>query len=164
MAWFLGVVVLIAAELVVLVEVARAIGVLPAVLILVLVSASGPWLVRRAGLGVWRRARDRVASGQPPGTEVLDGATLLVGGVLVCIPGFITDVIGLALLARPVRALARRLVLHHFTRRVRTGRRRDRRAEVVDVDSHLDRGGPGVGGPFDGPHGQPGGRPLEPPR
>ena len=154
MPLLVGLIVVIAAELVVLVEVARAIGVLAAVLLLILVSASGPWLVRRAGLGVWRRTRDRVRAGQPPGAEALDGATLLLGGVLVCVPGFITDVIGLALLLAPVRALARRLVLRHFTRRVgglggRPGwRGRGSRGEVITTDAHPADPGP----------------PLEPPR
>ena len=39
---------------------------------------------------------------------MLDGALVLVGGVLLIVPGFITDVLGLLLLAPPTRALARR--------------------------------------------------------
>lgn len=113
----LGLVVLAVAELAVLVAVAKQIGVLPAVLLLVLISALGPWLVRRAGFSVWRRARQHLDRGEVPGREALDGIILLGAGVLICIPGFITDVIGLLLLLPPVRAGVRRIAEVRFVRR-----------------------------------------------
>ncbi|MGI8753629.1 MAG: FxsA family protein [Acidimicrobiales bacterium] len=92
-------------------------GVLPAILAQVVISASGPWLVRRAGFGVWRRTREGLAAGEVPGREVLDGVVLLAGGVLVCIPGFVTDVVGLLLLLPPARSLAGRIVGRRLARR-----------------------------------------------
>lgn len=110
-------VVLVAAEVTVVVEVARAIGTGPAILLLLVTSAAGPWLVRRAGFGVWRRTRRRLEAGEVPGREALDGLVLLAGGLLVCIPGFLTDAAGLLLLAPPVRFLARRVVLGRLAQR-----------------------------------------------
>jgi UPF0716 protein FxsA len=158
MVWLIGGLVLMAAEVVVLVEVAHVIGVLAAVALLVVISACGPALVRRSGLGVWRRARERVAAGSPPGVEALDGIETLAGGLLVCVPGFITDVVGLTLLLPPVRALVRRVVLHHLLRRYgRFGRFGRRSPSVIDVGSHPTSSPPGRG-----PGGPPGA--LEPPR
>ena len=76
------------AEIYVIVQVAHAIGVLPAILALLLISAAGPGLVRRQGLGVWRRARDRVQTGELPGRELIDGVLLLLAGILITPPGF----------------------------------------------------------------------------
>jgi UPF0716 family protein affecting phage T7 exclusion/8-oxo-dGTP pyrophosphatase MutT (NUDIX family) len=105
------------AEIYVIIQVAHAIGVVPAVLALLLISAAGPGLVRRQGLGVWSRARDRIRSGEVPGRELMDGVLLLSSGVLITVPGFITDALGLLLLLPPVRALARRLVIRRLARR-----------------------------------------------
>lgn len=150
----LGAVVTIAVELYVLIEVAKAIGVAPAILALLVISASGPWLVRRAGFGVWRRTQDRLAAGELPGREGLDGIVLLAGGVLVCVPGFVTDVIGGLLLVPPVRRLAGRILARRLARRaamvsatiVRSATRDPRGPKpggqggqggpIVDVDSH----------------------------
>ena len=107
------------AEIYVIIQVAHAIGAVPAVLALLLISAAGPGLVRRQGLGVWSRARDRVRSGEIPGRELMDGVLLLCAGVLITIPGFITDGLGLLLLLSPVRAVVRRLVIGRLARRSR---------------------------------------------
>nr|MDQ2754894.1 FxsA family protein [Actinomycetota bacterium] len=98
MVFLLALAVLLAAEVVALVEVARQIGVLAAVLLLLATSIAGPLLVKRAGFGVWRRARARLDEGQIPGREALDGLLLLTAGLLICIPGFITDAAGVLLL------------------------------------------------------------------
>jgi UPF0716 protein FxsA len=148
------VVVWIAAEIAAFVEVAEHVGVLSAVVVVLLVSASGPFLVRRAGLGVLAHARERLARGESPNRELLDGVVLLLGGFLVCVPGFIFDVVGLALLIGPVRHLVIRAAGRHLARRVasadllRTGRiwvgGRRLGGPVVDVTSPAERTEPVV--------------------
>jgi UPF0716 protein FxsA len=95
------------AELFVAIKVAEAIGVLLTVILLIAGWPLGVWLIRAEGRGAWRRLQAASATGRPPGREVLDGALILVGGSLLMVPGFITDVLGLALLLPPTRALAR---------------------------------------------------------
>jgi UPF0716 protein FxsA len=115
----LVVIVLVAiAELYVMVQVAHHIGALSTIALLVLFSVSGPWLVRRTGLGVWRRARTRVDQGEMPGREIVDGVLLLGAGVLLTVPGFITGVLGLLLLLPPIRALVRMIGGRWAARRV----------------------------------------------
>ncbi|MGH2892812.1 MAG: FxsA family protein, partial [Solirubrobacteraceae bacterium] len=53
----------------------------------------------------------------PPGREVIDGALVLIGGILLLVPGFITDVLGLLLLA-PTRSVAREAIARNFQSRV----------------------------------------------
>lgn len=149
MSVLLAVVVAIAVEVYALIEVARAIGVVPAILALVLISASGPALVRRAGFGVWRRTQERMAAGELPGREALDGIVLLAGGLAVCIPGFVTDVIGLLLLVPPIRRLGSRVLARRLARRAAmmsativgsstNGTTSDVASDgpILDVDSH----------------------------
>jgi UPF0716 protein FxsA len=91
------------AELVAAIAVAHAIGVLLTVLLLVAGLPVGTWLMRAEGRATLRRIRAALAAGRSPGVEAVDGALALAGGPLLIIPGFITDVLGLALLVPLVR-------------------------------------------------------------
>jgi UPF0716 protein FxsA len=140
-----------AAEVAAFVVVAEHIGILLALIIVLGISAAGPALVRRAGTGVVNHARERIRRGEAPDREVLDGVVLLIGGVLVCIPGFIGDVLGLLLLIGPVRHAAIRLTGRHLARRVASASmwsvsptgfgRRGRAGGPIDATTHE----PGVG-------------------
>ena len=105
-------------ELTVIVTVAGNLGVLPTLALLVLFSVAGGWLLKREGTGVWRRVQDQLGRGEVPAVALVDGLLILVGGLLMLTPGFVTDAIGLLLLLPPVRAALRLVVLRRFQRRV----------------------------------------------
>jgi UPF0716 protein FxsA len=105
-------------EISVIIQVGQWIGFLNTVGLLLLVSLVGAWLVKRQGLGVLARIREQRSAGRIPATEAFDGALILVAGVLLVIPGFVTDALGLLLLIPPVRAVARRLVSRRVLREV----------------------------------------------
>jgi UPF0716 protein FxsA len=94
-------------EIYLAIQVAHQIGWLATIALLVVLSLSGPWLVKHHGLGVWRRARARVSVGEVPGRELTDGAFLLATGLLLAVPGFLTAALGILLLLPPVRAVVR---------------------------------------------------------
>lgn len=104
-------------ELFVLIQVGQAIGTLPTIAVLVVVSIVGAWLVKKEGLGVVRRAQEQVRRGQVPGRELVDGVLILLAGALMLTPGFFTDVFGLALLVPPVRAALRAAASTQLSRR-----------------------------------------------
>ena len=122
------------AEIYVAVKVAEAIGALYTALLLIAGWPLGTWALRSQGRAAWRRLAVAVAEGRPPAREVLDGALILAGGVLLIVPGFITDAIGLCLLAPPTRSLLRLVVVRNFQSRLlaRTVRATSR---PYDVDS-----------------------------
>jgi UPF0716 protein FxsA len=101
-----GALLLVVAEIVLFVLVAQAIGFAWTLLAVVVTSALGGWLLRREGIRAWRGLRAAARSGQPVGADATTGAVGLLGAVLLLIPGFLTDLAGLALLVPPVRALA----------------------------------------------------------
>ena len=133
---FLAALLFFAAEVVAFVAVAHAIGFLWALLLLIVVSALGPFVVRRVGLGVLAHTQERLGRGEIPTRELLDGLVILIGGVMICVPGFIGDALGLLLMIGPVRHVLIRMVGHRLARRApappatprfapRPGRRRD---------------------------------------
>jgi UPF0716 protein FxsA len=101
-------------ELFVAFEVSQLIGVTYTVLLILLSLPVGMWAVRSQGRAVWRRLADGIAVGKPPARAVLDGALVLIGGVLFILPGFISDVFGALLLLPPSRAGVRRLLVRNF--------------------------------------------------
>ncbi len=124
------------AEVYVAIQVAEAIGVLWMLLLLIASWPIGTWALRSQGRAAWRRLGDAAALGRPPGREVLDGSLILLGGLLLILPGFITDALGVFLLLPPTRALVRRTLVRNFqSRLVVTATRFTRRPADYDVDS-----------------------------
>jgi UPF0716 protein FxsA len=124
------------AEVFVAIELADAIGVLAMLLLLIASWPIGTWALRSRGRAAWRRLGEAVAARRPPGREVLDGALTLLGGLLMIVPGFITDALGALLLLPPTRALMRRVLVRNLQSRVvvrATGFTRG--ATPYDVDS-----------------------------
>jgi UPF0716 protein FxsA len=105
------------AEMAALILLGRTFGVLPTILLVLGGGIVGAWIARWQGLRAAMRARNRLAHGAMPTAEMSDGLLIAVAAVLLIIPGVITDVLGLALLFPPTRALLRRTVLAQFTRR-----------------------------------------------
>lgn len=108
------------AELYVIIQVAHAIGVFDTLGLLVLDSLLGGWLMKREGMGVLRRLQAKLSTGELPSTELVDGFLILFGGALMLAPGFLTDILGMALLLPPVRAVARRLLARRFKATITT--------------------------------------------
>lgn len=124
-------------ELLVAIKVAETIGVLLTLLLLAIGWPLGLWLMKAESRLAWRRLSQAVEQGRPPGREVIDGALVVLGGGLLIVPGFITDVVGLALLIPPLRSLARHGIARNFqSRLVRTATRFSRAPRsAYDVDS-----------------------------
>ena len=78
----------------------------------------GAKLLRREAARVWREVKTEFRRTGLPASELLDGALLLVAGVLLVTPGPITDGAGLLLLLPPVRAGVRRLLLAYLDYRL----------------------------------------------
>lgn len=125
-----------AAELFVVIEVASAIGVLLTVLLLILSWPLGAWALRTQGRAAWRRLQAAVAAGRSPGREVLDGALVLIGGLLLIVPGFISDLLGACALLPPTRSLLRRQLARNLhSRFVVSATRFGSGRRPYDVDS-----------------------------
>ena len=120
-------------EIFVLIQVGQVIGPWWTILLLILDSLLGTWLIRREGGKAWRALREALESGRMPARELADGALILIGGTLMLTPGFVTDALGILLILPFTRPVARRLLTQVVSRRL--------------VPGHTTRPGPGPGGP-----------------
>ena len=90
-------------ELYLLIEVGSVIGALPTIALSIFTALLGGALVRMQGFAVLFRAQSAMAQRELPAIELLEGALLLLVGVALLLPGFITDAIGFVLLIPPLR-------------------------------------------------------------
>lgn len=86
------------------------VGVLVTLGLVVASGVLGALLLRVQGFGIMARIRKEIEAGQDPGREVANGAMILLAGILLLIPGFVSDILGLLLLLPPVRGLAWRFL------------------------------------------------------
>lgn len=98
-------------ELYILIEVGSGIGALSTIGICILTAVLGTALLRQQGFQTLRRAQRSLAHRQIPALELLEGAALLLGGLMLLFPGFATDALGFACLLPPSRRLLIRVVL-----------------------------------------------------
>ena len=95
-------------ELYVLIEVGSEIGALSTILLSIFTAILGAALVRLQGVSVLLRVQETLARGEAPALEMLEGAVLMMAGVMLLFPGFITDAMGFLMLVPPLR---RRLIV-----------------------------------------------------
>jgi UPF0716 protein FxsA len=108
-------------EIAVIVAVGRVIGGWQTLLLLVLESLLGAWLVRREGARAWSALTTALNTGRMPSRELADAALVLVGGTLLLTPGFVTDVVGFFFILPLTRPLARGALEQVVARRLLGG-------------------------------------------
>jgi len=101
-----------------LIKVGQQVGLLPTVLILIGEAILGAVLMRHEGSRAWKALNDAFTEGKVPTGELADAALILVGGVLLMLPGFLTDVFGFLFLLRWTRPIARKIIAFFVARRV----------------------------------------------
>jgi UPF0716 protein FxsA len=110
-------------EIIVFVLVVRAIGLIGAIVVGVLTSLLGAAMIRRVGAEALSALRQALDGGEPREGALLDGALSALGGVLLVLPGFVSDAVGIALAAPSFR----QWLTHRF------GGKRPVRAQVIDL-------------------------------
>lgn len=104
---FIGLLVLPAAEVITFMVVAALIGWLPTIALFVATSVAGVMLLRRSGRGDLDRFRAAIARDGIRAVHLESpGLATIVGGILLVLPGFITDMLGIALFVPALRRWA----------------------------------------------------------
>ncbi len=121
-------------EIAVFIEVGSAIGVLPTIALTVLTAIAGTAMLRHQGLALLMKMRSELDAGRVPGEELTHGALIVVASILLLIPGFVTDVVGLLLFVPAVRRAIGHFVIRRADVVIVSGTRR-RSGRVVDLDA-----------------------------
>ncbi|WP_370893168.1 FxsA family protein [Janibacter sp. GXQ6167] len=108
-------------EIAVIIGVGRVIGTWPTVILLIVESAFGAWILKHEGGRAWGALAGALQSGRMPSRELADAALVLIGGVLLLTPGFVTDIVGFFLILPITRPITRRLLEAIVARRLLGG-------------------------------------------
>jgi UPF0716 protein FxsA len=127
-------------EIATIIAVGKVIGGWQTLVLLLVESFLGAWLVRREGSRAWTALSSALNSGRMPSRELSDAALVLVGGTLLLAPGFLTDVVGFFFILPVTRPVARRLLEAVVARRLLGG-------VFGDRGRWGGPGGPGATGP-----------------
>jgi len=101
-------------EITLLMQVGEIIGAWPTVALVIMSAWVGAKYVRQQGLATLQSVQTKMAKNEVPSSEIVTGLMLLVAGVLLMTPGFVTDIFGLLLLVPSVRHLLASSIQKHI--------------------------------------------------
>ena len=115
---FLALLVVPVVEIAAIIAVGRVIGGWQTLLLLVLESLLGAWIVMREGARTWTALQESLRSGRMPSRQLSDAALVLIGGTLLLTPGFVTDIAGFFFILPLTRPITRVWLEALVTRRL----------------------------------------------
>jgi UPF0716 protein FxsA len=110
-----------ALELYLLIHVGSSIGAGNTILIIIMTGIWGAYLARLQGFLVIQKIQTNLNKGAMPSSELIDGVMILVGGILLLTPGFMTDAFGFLLLVPFTRALIKLMLKGTFEKMIKKG-------------------------------------------
>jgi UPF0716 protein FxsA len=101
-----------------LIKVGLTIGVVITLILLVINAVMGVLLLRHQGVQAWKALTEAYTKGRVPTGHLADAVLILVGSLLLILPGFITDAIGFVFVLPWTRPYARKLIAFFVARRI----------------------------------------------
>ena len=103
------------------VEIGSEIGVLLTLIGIFVTGAIGIWLLRTQGRVVMASLQKQVARGEAPLASIADSLSLLLGAVLMLIPGYVSDAMGLMMFVPGIRTLVGTMLMKNVGKAGRFG-------------------------------------------
>ncbi len=82
-------------EIYLLIQMGGFLGFLPTLLLLMAAASAGAYLLQTQSWSTWQKVQGSLARGELPAAELIDGMLIMAGGILLLLPGFLSDVAGL---------------------------------------------------------------------
>jgi len=98
-------------ELYILIEVGKRIGSLTTIGIIIFTGILGAYLVKNQGFMILKKIQNDLNDGIMPGDNLIQGAIILAGGILLLTPGFVTDILGFIFLIPVSRNIVKKYLL-----------------------------------------------------
>lgn len=94
-------------EILILVKIGSRVGFWATLALIVIPGVLGAAMARSQGLAVLSEIKNELAAGRMPGSRIIDGILILMGGLLLITPGIITDILGFSVLFPGLRSFYR---------------------------------------------------------
>jgi UPF0716 protein FxsA len=106
-------------ELTLLFKMGNWLGWLPTLALVIGAGMAGAAVARLEGWKAAMRVRSQLAHGTLPAAEMFDGLLIAAAGLLLLLPGILSDALGIILLLPPTRKLVRQGLMHWARTRFR---------------------------------------------
>ncbi|MGN7478101.1 FxsA family protein [Solibacillus silvestris] len=116
-----GLLALVFAEIALFIVIGNAIGVLYTLLLIVFTSVAGLLIAKQRGTKSFQDIQKTIQQGHPPAVAVIETFMIFIGGVLLALPGFITDIIGLLFVLGITRNLFKPIVFYFLRKSMKKG-------------------------------------------
>jgi len=120
--WLILLVLLPIVEIVLLVYAGQKLGFWWTVGLLMMTGIIGFLLIQSQGVRTWHTVQEKMKRGEPPGYALLNGFILLVAGILLMFPGFLTDLIGILALFPFVRKSLSQYIIKRLYDKMKSGK------------------------------------------
>lgn len=122
-------------EIYFLIKVGETIGALSTILLIILTALLGSFLLKYQGIITLNKAQQQIQQGIMPTTQLLEGVVILISGVLLLTPGFVTDMLGLLGLIPWTRTLGIQYFIRHYAHKYQP-----RQTHYTQVDNNTIEG------------------------
>lgn len=99
----------------------KLIGALWTLVLIVVTGILGFYLIKIEGTKAKQQFQYAMSNGEPPGPAMVDGLLLFMAGVLLILPGFLSDILGVLLALKPTRQLFKPLIYHWIKKKYSQG-------------------------------------------
>ena len=117
--FFLVFVAIVFAEIAIFIVIGKWLGVFPTLLLILFTSVLGVYLVKKRGTKSLQTIQTSIAQGQAPGIAIIEAFMMFVGAVLLIMPGFLTDIIGLMMFTSFTRNLFKPVIFMWLRRKMK---------------------------------------------
>ena len=116
-----GLLALVFAEIAVFIVIGNAIGVFYTLLLITFTSIAGVLIAKKRGTKSIQDIQKSMKQGQPPAVPVIETFMIFIGGILLALPGFITDILGLLFVSGITRNLFKPVVFYFLRKKMKRG-------------------------------------------
>ena len=120
-------------EIYLFIKVGSQLGALNTVLLILVTAIAGIWYARYEGFNTLRSGMSQLVQNKLPIYEIISGAALAFAALLLILPGFATDIIGLLL----IFPLTRKIMFHKISKKYSNKNKKEEdfiNGEYEDID------------------------------
>lgn len=99
----------------------KLIGAFPTLLLIIATGILGIYLAKRKGLNAFQELKMAIERGQAPGDAIIDGVLTFFGSIILILPGFISDIIGILLVIPITRNLFKPAIYYWLRKKMKKG-------------------------------------------
>ncbi|MEK4386857.1 FxsA family protein [Solibacillus sp. FSL W7-1464] len=116
-----GFLALVFAEIAAFIVIGNAIGVFYTLLLILFTSIAGLLIAKKRGTKSIQDIQKSMQQGQPPAVPVIETFMIFAGGILLAVPGFITDILGLLFVSGITRNLFKPVIFYFLRKKMKRG-------------------------------------------